>query len=341
MGTRAKTATSNDDYLSKLSQIYFTRLNQTLASAFPTIPTLKTPHRATLSDFHQSIQSLHRQHTAPSLGAHFGCRISISDYGIVGLATASTRCLAEAIETQMRFLEIITNANTVSYKLSNTSILATLSIKETSSNFVAHQFMLESELSAQIRFINDLLPWIKRRDMTLHLPYACPTTSQQYQATLGCQVRFQQTGANLTFPTSWLEKPLQTTDKLLGPLLTDRCDQILERMGTMDDWVHQIRTYLLTSGAHMQSLAETAAVLNIPVHTLRLNLYKCGTSYKQIILDVRMHLAKQFLEDTHLTLQQISYQLNYTHPSNFQLAFKKYFNIPPKRWREEKMEQIS
>ena len=83
----------------------------------------------------------------------------------------------------------------------------------------------------------------------------------------------------------------------------------------------------------MQSLIDAADNLSIPVHTLRRCLYQAGTSYKEVVLDVRMQLARQYLEETHLTLQQIAYQLGYGQPSNFQLAFKKSFKIPPGQWR--------
>jgi AraC-like DNA-binding protein len=266
----------------------------------------------------------------------FGYRISVSDYGIVGLATASTSCLAEAIETQLRFLKIITNANKVTYELSNTTALTVLTVEESTANDAGHQFMLESELAAQVRFISDLLPSARRSQFTLHLPYRCPTTRKQYQALLGCPVRFLQTVAKLTFPSAWMDKPLQSTDNLLAPLLAERCEAIMARMDETSDWVHKVRSYLLNSGTYMQSLYVTADALNVPVHTVRWHLYKCGTSYKQIILDVRMQLARQYLEDTHLTLQQISYQLGYAQPSNFQLAFKRYFEMPPGQWRSNR-----
>ena len=288
---------------------------------------------ATLADFYEAIQRLLRRHSLPGLGVEFGHRISISDYGIVGLATASTSCLTEAIETQMRYLKIITNANKVSYALARTNASMTITVRETSGSDSRYQFMLESELAAQLRFITDLLPWVRRSEFTLYLPYACPTTRKQYQSLLGCRVMFRQPEAKLTFPLSWMDKPLQTTDQLLAPLLVERCDSIMARMHAMDDWVLRVRSYLLTSNAHMQSLPATADALNVPLHRLRSHLYECGTSYKQIILDVRMQLARQYLEDTHLTLQQIGYQLGYTQPSNFQLAFKKYFHKPPGQWR--------
>jgi AraC-like DNA-binding protein len=323
---------SNDYYMAKIGQRYLQRLSEALAQRFSEISPPLVPLPCTLADIYPAIRELLRQHELPGLGMEFGYRLSVSDYGIVGLAIASTSRLAEALDTQLRFLKIITNANKVGYELSSTNALMVLTVTESTPNEAGHQFVLESELAAQVRFISDLLPTVKMSRVTLHLPYRCPTTRKHYQTLLGCRVLFRQSEAKLTFPLAWMDLPLQTTDRLLAPLLADRCDAIMARMDVTDDWVLRIRSYLLNSGAYMQSLSTTAEALNVPVHTVRWHLYKSGTSYKQIILDVRMQLARQYLEDTPLTLQQISYQLGYAQPSNFQLAFKKYFNKPPGQW---------
>jgi AraC-like DNA-binding protein len=118
--------------------------------------------------------------------------------------------------------------------------------------------------------------------------------------------------------------------------LAQRCQLIIARMNKGDDWVLKVRNYLLTCDSPGKSLNETAYALGVTVHTLRWHLYKNNTSYKQILLDIRMELACQYLQDTPLSLQQISYQLGYSQPANFQLAFKKYFKVPPGLWRNSR-----
>ena len=283
--------------------------------------------------FYLAVDELLRKHDMPGLGVEYGYRLRLSDLGIVGLATASTHNLAEAIETQIRFLNIISPASRIFYEVSMANKLAVLTLKESDSGDSPHQFMLEAELAGLLRSIRDLLPSAPKSKCTFNLPYPCPTTPRDYRKMTGCPVHFNQQEASLTFPLSWMSKPLQTADSLLAPLLAERCETIMARMEVVDDWVLKVRTNLLTCNTPMQSLAVSAKALNVPVHTLRRHINKCGTSYRQIVLDVRMQLACQYLKDTHLTLQQISYQLGYKQTANFQLAFKKYFKVPPAQWR--------
>jgi len=324
---------SDDPYLARIGRRYFERLNEVLVDRFPEISPINVPEKGTLADFYPAVQNLSIKNDLPGLGIEFGYRIRVSDYGVVGLATASTSCLAEAIETQMRFLAILTVAEKLAYRLTQKNKLMELAIKQSTVTESLDRFLIESELAAQLRFIGDLLPTEKPSTCTLHLPYSCPTSPQHYESLLGCRVMFRQSEAKVTFPASWMDKSLQTSDKLLSPLLAERCQSIVARMEVAVDWVMRVRNYLLISGKVMQGLGATADALDIPIHTLRWRLYKNGTSYKKITHDVRMQLACQYLEDTHLTLQQIGYQLGYSQPSNFQLAFKRYFDIPPAQWR--------
>ena len=315
---------------------YFKRLEETLLNRFPGVPTPATPLDCTLDEFYLAIRKLNLAHELPGLGINFGYRIRLSDYGLVGLATASTRRLSEAIETQLRFLNIITNTNKINYQFYQESKWMVLKVQQLGAVRAPDQFLMEAELSAQVRFVGDLLPSAKLSSCLLNLPYPRPTLRSHYSNLGGCQVKFNQNEASFKFPYAWADRPLESADELLAPLLAQRCQLIIARMNKSDDWVLKVRNYLLTCDFPGKSLIETAYALGVTVPTLRWHLYKSNTSYKQIILAIRMELACQYLEDTPLTLQQIGYQLGYSQPANFQLAFKKYFKMPPGLWRNSR-----
>jgi AraC-like DNA-binding protein len=148
----------------------------------------------------------------------------------------------------------------------------------------------------------------------------------------GC-IKFNQPAAQLQLPDSWADRTLDSADETLAPMLAERCQMMLTQLNQGDDWVQKVQSFLLTSDSANKRLSETAVALGVSTAKLRWQLAKSKTNYKQILLDVRMKLACQFLKDTPLTLQQISYQLGYAYPSNFQLAFKKYFESSPGEWR--------
>jgi AraC-like DNA-binding protein len=79
----------------------------------------------------------------------------------------------------------------------------------------------------------------------------------------------------------------------------------------------------------MLRLEEAADALLLSTARLRKRLYRAGTSYKQIVLEVRMALALHYLESTPLTVQEVAFLLDYSQPGPFSRAFKKYYGYPP------------
>lgn len=317
-----------------LARRYFQRLEEVLGDKFPEIPAPQAPEDCRLDDFYLAARTLGLRHELPGLGFAFGCGLRVSDYGVVGLAIASTRCLSEAIETQLRFLNMIADTARIAYQFYEEDRWMVLKVRRIDTDQPLDPFTSESEMGAQLRFIRDLLPTARMSQNILSLHHDCPTSSEEYRKLAGCQVNFNQPGTWLQIPLSWADSPLESADELLAPMLALRCELFTSQMEKSGGWAAKVRNYLLTSTSCNKSVEETAAALGVSRSNLRWQLARNDTNYKQILLDVRMKLACQYLEGTPLTLQQISYQLGYRYPANFQLAFKKYFGVPPGQWRQ-------
>lgn len=319
---------------SPLAARYFLRFEEALAALYPERSPPRVRPTGTLDDFYVAARTFTQSRDTPLLGLEFGRRIRLSDYGVVGLAMASTRNLAEAIGVQLKYLGVITNTSRVAYNLTRTKTWLTLALQEDSRGRTLDAFSVEAELGAQLTLLCDLLPSADTSQCVLSLPYKCPSTRAMYEQRAGCRVRFGQPNAQLQLPALWADQPLDSADEVLAPMLADRCQLVLMQFTQGDDWVQRVRSFLLTCDSQKKSLDETAASLRVSTAKLRWQLAKSQTSYKQILKEVRMQLACRYLEDTPLTLQQIAYQLGYGYPSNFQLAFKQYFDLSPGVWRK-------
>jgi AraC-like DNA-binding protein len=84
----------------------------------------------------------------------------------------------------------------------------------------------------------------------------------------------------------------------------------------------------------MLRLEEAAEQLLLSPNQLRKRLYRAGTTYKALVLKTRMELARHYLLDTHLSVQEIAYLLDYSTPAPFSRAFKQYFGLAPEYYRQ-------
>lgn len=60
-----------------------------------------------------------------------------------------------------------------------------------------------------------------------------------------------------------------------------------------------------------------------------------GEEFKTAIIRRRMELAEIYLHDSDKTLDEIAYEVGYRSYSGFELSFKRYFGIIPKKKRAE------
>jgi len=81
------------------------------------------------------------------------------------------------------------------------------------------------------------------------------------------------------------------------------------------------------------SLQDVSRQLGIGARTLRRRLSEQGRPFKALIDEARAELARQYLEGSRHTIQEISHLLGFSQPSAFHRAFKRWTRESPRRFR--------
>lgn len=82
------------------------------------------------------------------------------------------------------------------------------------------------------------------------------------------------------------------------------------------------------------SLEAAAVLVSLsPSYLSRLFKDKCGTGFSEYLVKTRMEKACELLNDIHYKSYDIAYYIGYDNPKNFSRAFKAYFGISPKEYR--------
>ena len=155
-----------------------------------------------------------------------------------------------------------------------------------------------------------------------------------------CRVHFDAEVSELRIPMDWLNRPVTTANMVMSDVTSAICERMLGpgSSGRVDTARAVRRLLLSRPGQHMLRLEEAAEQLRMSTAQLRKRLYRAGTSYKSLVLEVRMALATHYLESTHLSIQEIAYLLDYAQPGPFSRAFKKYFGQSPRDRRESSVQ---
>ena len=83
----------------------------------------------------------------------------------------------------------------------------------------------------------------------------------------------------------------------------------------------------------MLNFDNVARELNMSSKTLERRLAALGTTFSSLLDDIRSGLAKRYLSDTDLRLEQITYLTGYSEPAALVRAFRRWTGTTPMQFR--------
>lgn len=169
----------------------------------------------------------------------------------------------------------------------------------------------------------------------VEFPHPEPKDISGFQRMFKCPLVFNSNKAALHISTQLVDLPLPTANPELAQTNDKICEDYLARLDR-DDVVTQVRHYLY-SDLHVgePQMEQVAHAMHLSTRSLQRKLTDRGTSFKCLLDSTRQELARQYLEQSHLTISEISYRLGFSHISNFSRAFKRWTGLGPTEFREQ------
>ena len=90
---------------------------------------------------------------------------------------------------------------------------------------------------------------------------------------------------------------------------------------------------LLATPGRFPALPELAARMHMSERSLRRKLAAEGSSYRGVLAQVRETMARAYLRDTGLHLDEIAERLGYSDAANFSHAFRRWTGMTPGTFR--------
>jgi len=83
------------------------------------------------------------------------------------------------------------------------------------------------------------------------------------------------------------------------------------------------------------NVEDIADALHISSRTLQRRLQDEGSRFQRVLEEARHQLARHYLNNSVLELNEAAYLLGYQDGSSFVRAFRNWEGVPPSRWREQ------
>ncbi len=127
------------------------------------------------------------------------------------------------------------------------------------------------------------------------------------------------------FERRLLDGPMKLANPNIGKAFEAHAMRVAEKLRSQQGIAHRAREVVLAQlqggSASMSSVARAMAA---SVATLRRRLEESGTSYSEIVDQVRYDLAREYLSDTHIAVREIAFLLGYSHAKAFYSAFRRW-----------------
>ena len=258
------------------------------------------------------------------------------DLGLMGYAALSSGTVGNAIKVMLRYQELTSDRYTETTEKKD----GYFCIRPVPRwQHVSHlRNIAEDCLGGNWRVFEVLLgPDADLKGASVHFAFSQPDYASTYHAVFKpCTVKFGAEITELRIPEKWLARPVSSANIVMSGVTAAVCERMLgPGSSTRMDTPRAVRRLLLSRpGKRMLRLEEAADELLMSTAQLRKRLYRAKTSYKNIVLETRMGLARHYLESTPLSIQEIAFLLDYAQPGPFSRAFKKYYGYPPRNARE-------
>ncbi len=161
---------------------------------------------------------------------------------------------------------------------------------------------------------------------------------REFERFFGCPVEFGASANQFVLSNEILALRLITEDRHLLEMLQPICDEAAKKRntatGTLRAAVESEAQKLLPHGkARRNSVAKT---LGMSVRTLTRKLAAEGTTYEQVVDQLRKSLALEYMKEQGASLSQLAWLLGYEGSTSFTHAFKRWTGRSPSEIRNEK-----
>lgn len=266
----------------------------------------------------------------PALGLLVGERLIASTHGILGYAATQSGTVRQALELFERYTQLRTSLVAISHEVGPKKVR--VHFRETQPLGEIRRPLLE----AVVLSIKNVLDSISMGACQVEF-VAFAMDAPQYAALartlFACDVRWGQSWTGFALAASILDWPLRLADADAFREAEAICRRELDKLTANESHAARVRRLLLEKQNGLPSLEVTARLFHLTPRTLHRRLLEEGTSYREILEDVRHTLAVEHMKSGRFGIQEIAYTLGYSDLANFRRAFKRWESMPPSSYR--------
>jgi AraC-like DNA-binding protein len=267
----------------------------------------------------------------PWIGLELGQYHHLISKGKLGMAAMCCETVRDAIKMMMSYIEL--SSSYFQFDITVKSNLVYVRLKELVRIKDFRRFICETELVSMYTICTLIMDDINVFK-EVHLAYPAPDYAAKYKEIFRCPVVFDAPEHLIIYDAALLDKPLKHANSLTRKVLEQECRQLCQRLNEQKTIKDKIRHELLFMDTDFPTLDQLAKRINMPERTIRRKLTMEGTSYKDILAEIRKNHALELIQTTDFSMDKIAERLCYSDVASFYHAFKTWTGTTPASYRK-------
>jgi len=271
------------------------------------------------------------------LGFHLARSFDLREIGLVYYVMASSDQLADALRNAERYSKINNEGVLLRFRMQGGAAVIALDYVNVDRHADRHQieFWLVTLVRICRQVTNGGLPPLRLK--TRHFRNGTPA---EFRTFFGGDIEFGANADEIWFPRPIALLSVVGRDEHLNELLRRYAEEALARKPrdrlTVRSKAEDTLSKLLPHGRATAS--EVARRLGMSLRTFSRKLGEEGTSFAEILDQLRAALAKRYLHDETLPVSEIAWLLGYREVSSLTHAFKRWTGMTPRRFRSGQLD---
>jgi AraC-like DNA-binding protein len=269
--------------------------------------------------------------TDPSIGLLLGTETKTERFHPIGLAALSSENFGSAIDQMARYKQLTCPEE----------ILQEKNDEEWSIQF---RWLLADEVEPPV-LIECCFAWVLStarvgtgtRISPVRVEFVQPRAHvKTIERHFGCPVVCGTPRNAIIFRATDANRPFVTRNAELLGILAPQFDEELKEENGDENFIERARIAIqqrLTG--RRPTIEDIADALHISSRTLQRRLQDDGSSFQRVLEEARHQLARHYLNNSVLELNEAAYLLGYEDGNSFVRAFRTWEGVPPARWREQ------
>ena len=275
--------------------------------------------------FYKNVLSLN----IPSISLLLGDAIKPNDYGLYGCTLLSCKGLQQALEFSVSYHNLVTKTVGMSFHTDEQGDYSYFRFKDLLHSHDIVEFNIELQCVIVLSLVRECVDNINFNFDKLRFNFKRPKHYQLLEKHFQCPISYDNPHNEFVLADNRLLTPIPRSNPFAMPLLLDQCNLVLNSIANKNELLITVNQWV-AANMHKEVCAEDLSNhLYMTPRTLRRKLSDQGTSFREIVKELRCQAAKKLIVETRLTIEDIATSIGFNDPSNFRAAFKKWTGDTP------------